>query len=116
MRDRLIELLKESKYGDWNWLVDDIRIDDFADYLLDNGVIVPPCKVGDKVYWISPKHKIRKLELISICIGVSETEYGCYGGNYTPVCFYESDIGKTVFLTREEAERALKESEVKKDE
>ena len=27
-------------------------VDNLADYLLDNGVIVPPCKVGDTVYLV----------------------------------------------------------------
>lgn len=47
MRDRLIELLQPS-------IADVIEnrkgITELADYLLENGVIVPPCKVGDKMY------------------------------------------------------------------
>ena len=50
-RDRLIELIKK---GEWEYLCSTGRSPryDFAvDYLLANGVIVPPCKVGDKVYF-----------------------------------------------------------------
>ena len=39
MRDRLIELLGDYLYSE-----------QIADHLLKNGVIVPPCKVGDVVY------------------------------------------------------------------
>ena len=47
MRDRLIELLKESS----QYIKEqDSLIEIIADYLLENGVIVPPCKVGDKMY------------------------------------------------------------------
>ena len=47
-KEKLIELLVSCAEGL------DIRDDDLeeqiADYLLENGVVVPPCKVGDKVY------------------------------------------------------------------
>ena len=49
MKERLIELLKntpdlDTLFGN-EW-------EEAADYLLANGVIVPPCKVGDTVYII----------------------------------------------------------------
>lgn len=49
MRDRLRELI--------NIFVDseEYKEEDIADYLLTNGVIVPPCRVGDAVYKICPK-------------------------------------------------------------
>lgn len=37
-----------------------------ADYLLENGVIVPPCKVGDKVYYISAVGNIIENEITHI--------------------------------------------------
>ena len=45
-RERLIELLKEVN------TMRNMRqgLGECADYLLANGVIVPPCKVGDTVY------------------------------------------------------------------
>ena len=52
MRDRLIELLDNADiqingnvtpYRDYG-------IENLADYLLENGVIVPPCKVGARIY------------------------------------------------------------------
>ena len=56
-RERLIELLKENIsqnisvfVDEWNTEVD-IDFDKIADHLLTNGVIVPPCKVGDYVEW-----------------------------------------------------------------
>ena len=52
MRDRLIELIRQSCCVDvWNYHTDDFKepnpIETLADHLLANGVIVPPCKVGD---------------------------------------------------------------------
>ena len=43
-RERLIELLKNVPRNTRAFY------DQFADYLLANGVVVPPCKVGDTVY------------------------------------------------------------------
>ena len=60
-RDRLIELHHEAGVEWDNYLFECIdnnkmpskTYDEFhADYLLANGVIVPPCKVGDTVYYI----------------------------------------------------------------
>ena len=41
-RDRLIDLIHDSDLS-----LDSVRL---ADHLLANGVIVPPCKVGDSIY------------------------------------------------------------------
>ena len=43
-RYKLIEILQNAphKY---------MGQEELADYLLDNGVIVPPCKVGDDIWW-----------------------------------------------------------------
>ena len=44
-RERLIELIKQGNGGyDFN------SLERIADHLLANGVIVPPCNVGDTVY------------------------------------------------------------------
>ena len=45
-RDRLIELISKVQY--MGGLESKL-----ADYLIENGVIVPPCKVGDTVYYIT---------------------------------------------------------------
>lgn len=113
MRDRLIELLKQAEKqqslnavcGDIDSLIDSPKGAEFiADYLLANGVIVPPCKVGDKVYHIKGK------TIFVMSVKWFETNnYGwCACCVYPPMAtfvFKFSDFGKTVFLTREEAER-----------
>lgn len=47
MRDRLIQLLEQAEGQKNN---DMPSLEEKADYLLANGIIVPPCKVGDTVY------------------------------------------------------------------
>lgn len=64
-----------------------------------------PCKVGDVVYCLTKPSK-RRITKISI------TVYGLRLSVNDMFCFDESQIGKTVFLTKEEAEQALKEREI----
>ena len=111
MNERLVELLmhteaytaaeeeyarKQAKYK--------------ANYLLANGVIVPPCNVGDKVYRISGNlrgEKIYKGAVDQIVVrDDNRVVFYVYGH---PLHFTEYDIGKTVFLSREEAEAKLRE-------
>ena len=49
-RERLIDLIREAKKHTKNANSDLERNMIFAEYLLEHGVIVPPCKVGDTVY------------------------------------------------------------------
>lgn len=107
-RDRLIELIKIAKKNTKGANSDIERNMLFAESLLANGVIVPPCKVGDKIYFIFGK-QIFKSECVRIAIepftqiGMS---FYCSGG----FIFDNRNIGKTVFLTKEEAEAKLKDA------
>lgn len=92
MRERLIELIANEPNS-----IDSIV--SHADYLLANGVIVPPCKVGDKVYQVCNNGRIYESTIINV---IYET---------TQIAFDESAIGEGIFLTREEAEQALKGGE-----
>lgn len=116
-RERLICLL--SNY-DFDSTFCDIceRLDDdcavcgserLAEYLIAHGVIVPPCKVGDTVYHLYPKQGIKANKVKRIQVGTCGMMIADRNG-----VFRAEEINKTVFLTREEAENALKEN--KRDE
>jgi hypothetical protein len=106
MRDRLIELLnkKYDHFCDQCGVNKDSHYtDNLADYLIENGVIVPPCKVGDKVYIVAEvTKKIIECTVIGvwICKGNCSiiTDHGV---------IYSLSLEGTVFLTREEAEQEL---------
>lgn len=73
-------------------------------------LVVLPCKVGDTLFRVFAgeilEHKVRNMRYLAI--------QGRWDIDTTPFCSYvESSIGKTIFLTREEAKRAL---EAMKDE
>lgn len=113
MKDRLIKLHR----GAFLHLLDTEKPfthANYADYLLANGVIVPPCKVGDTVYGIYTHYRNGKqsvfeydVEELIYCSnrGVRPWIITCFGGTRFDNC----DFGKTVFFTREEAEKALAE-------
>ena len=74
--------------------------------------VVLPCKVGDKLYRVFAgeifEHRVGSMKYFAI--------QGRWDIETYPFCpCVESSIGKTVFLTREEAEKALAEMEGKKD-
>lgn len=118
MRDRLIELIKQVKFTPFKdgggldisvkHQLPDHAFEAIADHLLANGVIVPSCKVGDIVYAIARWHgnyTIREVEVCNYTIFDNEWKIVDPYGDYWSV----NNFGKTVFLTREEAEKALKE-------
>ena len=75
---------------------------------------MPPVKVETTVYYTdSYRHLIKPLEIIGFEVDYTKRicKYYCRGGDYTPAWFKPAEIGKTVFLTREEAEKALEERE-----
>lgn len=101
-RERLIELLKSEKCPYNSGLFTD---DDVADYLLANGVIVAPCKVGDMVFCIRKNPYAKGLYV------KENTAYRvsfCVDGYISIFSTKEDVLGKTVFLTHEEAEAALR--------
>ena len=119
-RERLVELIKNGFFTKpvYEALCTNKRkaCDFLADYLLSNGVIVPPVQVGATVYCTdSYRHLIKPLEIIGFEVDYTKRicKYYCRGGDYTPAWFKPAEIGKTVFLTREEAEKALEEREQK---
>jgi hypothetical protein len=111
MRDRLVGLLfKPFTQYKINELSD---TRDIADHLIESGVIVPPCKVGDKVYVLS-NGMILQTKIIRVKYEEEAENYSKFIRErvYVVLCNVErefdfSDFGKTVFLTKEEAEQKL---------
>lgn len=94
--------LKESKtLTEQLTLLKHIR--ELAEADKDGRVLILPCKLGTKVYRI--RYEIADYP--------DNPELEIATTWFTPE--YRDDIGKTVFLSREEAEKALQEMEGKKD-
>ncbi|MBQ2389614.1 MAG: hypothetical protein II305_06130 [Clostridia bacterium] len=111
-RDRLIEIIycagrDYDDYVDAQHEIGMSAYEDFdswlADDLLANGVIIPPCKVGQTVYYIS-FGKVYKGK----CHAITQHKHGLQIHLYD----YDGDNAKypakKVFLTKEEAESELR--------
>lgn len=103
-KERLVDLLESSDYSEL-----DAYFDNLANWLLSNGVIVPPCKVGDTVYILWPPNQddaqIIQGEVIGFSVGMKDEVYisninycGCFCRPFSEV-----------FVYREAAEQALEE-------
>ena len=94
-RERLIELL-----GD---ILEKHNLpENIADELLAKGVIAPPCRVGDVVYQ-TDGIRIYELQILDISLYKNRPYY-----ETDEIDFDDDAIGNSIFLTREEAEQALK--------
>ena len=88
------------------------RLVELAEADKDGRVVVQPCKVGDKLYRVFAgeifEHRVGSMKYFVI--------QGRWDIETYPFCpCVESSIGKTIFLSNKEAEKALQEMEGKKD-
>ena len=118
-RERLIETLNRAPIG-YETLGERLyksAIVTLADDLLKNGVIVLPVKLGQEVYYLDRLHdtiwigKIVNIELdnmynpqtwLTVKLHINSKETNEYKSRINLM------LGKTIFLTKEEAEKALK--------
>lgn len=115
MRDRLIELIKEAKAIEASGI--DCKVSDeyIADHLIDNGVIIPPCYIGQEIWHITKhydgRNEIRKGK-VSMLQQKSDKSWKIrITVNSSVWDFTPDEIGTEYFLTKEEAEKALERSE-----
>lgn len=94
-------------------------LEDGCNKYKDKSLVVElPCKVGDEVYYLTSIDTAKELNVKEIFCGIVQAV--CYErkdiyltAKYTNgLTYYHNlkDLGKTVFLTKEEAEAKLKES------
>ena len=87
------------------------RIRNLAGADRDGRLVVPPCKAGDTVYEVTSRKTISEYRVKAIRVELFCTfiEWDIVAGFVDKSIFGVpvDEIGKTVFLTREEADRAL---------
>lgn len=92
------------------------RLRELAEADRDGRLVVPPCKAGDTVYEVTSRKTISEYRVKAIRVELFCTfiEWDIVAGFVDKSIFGVpvDEIGKTVFLTREEAEAAL---EAKRD-
>lgn len=92
--------------------VEPSRLRELAEADKDGRCVVRPCKVGDKLYRVFAgeifEHRVGRMKYFAI--------QGRWDIETYPFCpCVESSIGKTIFLSHKEAEKALRKMEGKKD-
>lgn len=125
MKERLIELLnkhcvlRQDVLDCTNGKIEDCA-ECLADYLLENGIFVPPCKTGDTVYAICDNKVYEAIaEQVTVVNHISGNKIIKIKAEFDVEDWFYNDGRKTkygiyeyyqdnVFLTREEAEQALK--------
>ena len=102
-RNKLIDLLCKAPLGFKTFENQYYKstISKIADHLIANGVILSPVDIGKTVYKVSRIGKIVSLNVVNYDCDVITSPYDLISFN---------SFGKTVFLTREEAEKALERS------
>lgn len=105
-REKLIELMTKAENAELSLLEFEKKI--LADYLLANGVIVPPVKVGGMV-WVIYNKCVMPANVLAIYVDKSGGMFDLkilIGGVKSVVNKdYTFDM---VYLTKEQAEKALK--------
>lgn len=103
-----------SMYGEWRAMMSVLnsigggytRLRELAEADKDGRLVVLPCKVGDKLYRVFDgnisEHEVQNMKYFARQrrLGIDMTPFFPDAGRF---------IGKTVFLTREEADKALEE-------
>lgn len=118
-RERLVELLNK-KYDHFcdqcGVNKDSYYTDNLADYLLADGWMRPPCKVGSDIYTIQ-NGEVKKHFVIEVSKHVNGNSYikyvpydknGIAELNWVQSRCTDKDIGRLIYLSREEAEKALR--------
>ena len=121
-KDKADEIaLKLMRLADLERLCSYDRLRELAEADKDGRCVVLPCKVGDTVWIVGAVRKLYSAKVRTFFCGHTSAVRGDDdGGHIHMIRTTECDIpmqefGKTVFLSREEAEKALQEMEDKKD-
>nr|DAJ74871.1 MAG TPA: hypothetical protein [Caudoviricetes sp.] len=117
-KDKADEIaLKLMRLADLESICSYTRLRELAEADKDGRLVVPPCKAGDTVYEVTSRKTISEYRVKAIRVELFCTfiEWDIVAGFVDKSIFGVpvDEIGKTVFLTHEEAEKAL---EAKKDE
>lgn len=105
MRDRLIELLEQAEGLKNN---DMPSLEEEADYILANGVIIPPLAIGQEIYVVWDSSGFKKYTVENFVYYGFDIVFSADGEN-GGCTFTKDDINSLVFLSKEDAEKRLRE-------
>lgn len=116
-RERLVQLISDSTIihrasGDYKE-VDDY-IGQLVDYLLEAGVRVPPCKVGDTLWYLDKNDNVQFVRhMVDEIACLPNGEFGFRNNDFVDMMEFDTD---DYFLTRDKAVEFRKEKKHEKKE
>lgn len=121
MREKLAEMIKRARKRLWQKGTQTFEAENafIADHIIASGqVFVIPCDVGDPV-WILCDGEIWEKKVISVAMLATKytnhMSVHCENKRGAVTTYETADFGKTIFLTCEDAETALKVQHNKKE-
>ena len=96
----------DNEYSKANYNKILTKLGDYEDLEEQGRLIKLPCKVGDTVYYINPNENTTN-ELVVYSFAIRPLQH--FACDYMGARLNFNQFGKTVFLTKEEAEAKLKE-------
>lgn len=121
-KERLVELIRKADKKGLIFYRDNAAELSFANLILADGWMRPPCKVGQTVYKVVADKRVKKpyeCKVVGVWYAEDEFANNVHLARYVNGMFDCSfsvqfkEFGKTVFLTKEEAEQALRKDEGK---
>ena len=119
-KERMVGMLKkEFSYHDLiNEWTEEVDFASVIDFLTENSVIIPPCKVNDQLFVPMGKGEALPVFVYSIKVNTLHAEYKiCVEddeSNFDTEFSFE-DVGKKIFYTKRDAQKAALRSHTRKD-
>lgn len=113
--DELLELSNENQLGRNNAY---FKLQEYEDMEENNNLLKLPCKVGDTIYVIGvlgcetiEEYKVIRVDYHSTLSGKNEFYIEAFlkSNPNADIAFYDKEIKRTVFFSKSEAEKKLKE-------
>ena len=111
-REKITEILK-AYTKKHNISASVVILEEYAEELLANGVIVPPCQIGQKIWYVCEHYdgsiEIKEGKISMLQQKADKSWKFRISINSSVWDFKVDDIGVIYFLTKEDAEEKLKE-------
>lgn len=111
-KERIAEILK-AYTKKHNISASSVILEEYAEELVKQGAILPPCKVGDKVWDLHQRYNgtfvIQEGKISMLTQKADKSWHLRITVNSSVWGFTPNEIGTRYFLTKEEAEEKLKE-------
>lgn len=109
-KDIIIDSILRSTINDQKKTVGEIA-EKTLNQLLEMGMLLPPCNIGDTVYWLDAVNHIKPFEVGGFDIQFRDKEGNCYLGSWDNGIYPTENLAKAKveFTRRAECEKCFKD-------